>query len=396
MLMTTPRAAENPMLINNWYVAAVAADIGAAPTHSKMLGLDFVLFRDGQGKLHCVSDVCIHRGGALHRGQVTATKDGCIACPYHGWEFDTAGQCVAIPAMGEGATIPKRARIDVYPVVERLGLAWVFLGDEDEAARPVIPDWFEPYLASSDWRTLSYNYVYTDTNWVRLGENSVDSSHPAFVHKAFGNRINPKTTIVPIEETAFGARVTREKPAPPHSAKTGAIAKLLPADRKTTRVTLQFSMVGLTEMLYQEMTTEITQVLFSARTPIDAYNTKSYGFQARNFLMEPEHDAERLKGLFQAVEEDHNIVRFVKPKLTPKSTTEEFLIEADGMELTFRRKAQAWAKTRGAIDVAALEQSSRDRVFVIGSPARRAAPKGWVHKTVPLEAATISATAAAE
>ena len=153
-------------------------------------------------------------------------------------------------------------------------------------------------------------------------------------------------------------------------------------------------MVGLTEMLYQEMTTEISQVLFSARTPIDEFNTKSYGFQARNFLMEPEQDADRRAGLFQAIEEDHNIVRFVKPKLTPKSTTEEFLIESDGMELIFRRKVQDWARSKGAVDGEALARAERDAVFVVPSPARRADPKGWVHAPVPRLAVSAAVKAA--
>lgn len=381
------------MLINNWYVAARTAEIGATPFKSRMLGLDFVLFRDTTGKINCVSDVCCHRGGALHRGEV---KGDCIACPYHGWEFNGGGACTKIPAMGDEITIPKRARIDSYPVQEKMGMVWVFLGDEEEAKRPLIPDWYEPYLNAPEWRILTYDYVYTDVNWVRLGENSVDTSHPAFVHKAFGNRLSPKANIAPITETDFGATVTRVRAAPPITQKSGAMQKILPTDRKTTRVTLQFSMVGITEMLYQEMTTEISQVLFSARTPIDEFNTKSYGFQARNFLMEPEQDPERLKGLYQAIEEDHNIVRYVKPKLTPKSTTEEFLIEADGMELTYRRKVQDWARTRGAIDSEAYEQAAKHHIMVVPSPARKADPKGWVHKTVPLQSVADAAVLAAE
>jgi phenylpropionate dioxygenase-like ring-hydroxylating dioxygenase large terminal subunit len=384
------------MLLNNWYVAARSAEVGPAPVRSRMLGVDFVLFRDGTGSVHCLSDVCCHRGGALHRGQVNVSEahGACIACPYHGWEFNAAGACVKIPALGDDITIPKRARIDSYPVTERMGLVWVFLGDAAADDRPAIPDWFEPYLTAPDRRVVTYDYVYTDVNWIRLGENSVDTSHPAFVHKAFGNRLSPKANIVPITETPYGATVTRERAAPPIGQKSGAMQKILPADRKTTRVTLQFSMVGLTEMLYQEMTTEISQVLFSARTPIDEFNTKSYGFQARNFLLEPDEDAERLKGLFQAIREDHDIVRFVKPKLTPKSTTDEFLIESDGMELTFRRKAQEWARTRGAVDGEALARQEREKIHVIPSPARRTDPKGWVHPPVPMLAGPAPAKAA--
>jgi phenylpropionate dioxygenase-like ring-hydroxylating dioxygenase large terminal subunit len=368
------------MLINNWYVAAVADEITDKPTGVRMLGLDFVLFREPDGTLRCLSDVCCHRGGALHRGEV---KGGCIACPYHGWEFNGSGHCTKIPALGDDVTPPKRARIDSYPVEVKYGLAWVFLGDEEAETRPAIPDWFEPFINSPDWRVVRYNYLWTDTNWIRLGENSVDTSHPSFVHKAFGNRLSPKANIVPIQDTPYGAIVTRERAAPPLANKSAAMARILPADRKTTRVTLQFSMVGLAEMLYQEMTTEITQVLFSVRTPVDDFNVRSFGFQARNFLMEPEQDAERIKGLFQAIAEDHNIVRFVKPKLTPQSTTEEFLIEADGMELTFRRKVQEWARTRGAIDGQRLAQDLKHQVQVLPSPARRADPKGWVHRAVP-------------
>ncbi|MBL8642743.1 MAG: Rieske 2Fe-2S domain-containing protein [Rhodospirillaceae bacterium] len=381
------------MLINNWYVAARAHEVGSTPFKSRMLGLDFVLFRDSTGKAHCMSDMCCHRGGALHRGQINSDH---IACPYHGWEFNTGGACTKIPAMGDGITIPKRARIDSYPVEERMGLVWVFLGDMAEEERPKIPDWYEPFLNSPDWRVITYDYLYSDVNWVRLGENSTDTAHPAFVHKAFGNRLSPKANIVPIQDMPYGAKTVRERAAPPIANKTGAIAKILPTDRKTTRVTLEFSMVGITEMLYQEMTTEITQVLFSARTPIDEYNTRSYGFQARNFLMEPEHDAERLKGLLQAADEDHNIVRFVKPKLTPKSTTEEFLIEADGMELTYRRKVQEYARKFGAIDRDAFERASPSQIMVIPSPLRKTDPKGWVHKTVPLQNAGSSEVMAAE
>ncbi|MBL8629797.1 MAG: aromatic ring-hydroxylating dioxygenase subunit alpha [Rhodospirillaceae bacterium] len=382
------------MLINNWYVAARSSEVSNKPFGSRMLGLDFVLFRDADGKAHCLSDVCCHRGGALQHGQINNDH---VACPYHGWEFNTGGACTKIPAMGDGVSIPKRARIDSYPVEERLGFIWVFLGDADEKDRPEIPMWFEPFLNAPDtWRVISYDYLYSDVNWVRLGENSTDTAHPSFVHKAFGNRMSPKANIVPIQETAYGARTVRERAAPPLAQKTGAIAKILPTDRKTTRVTLEFSMVGITEMLYQEMTTEITQVLFSTRTPIDEYNTKSYGFQARNFLMEPEHDPERLKGLLQAAREDHDIVRFVKPKLTPKSTTEEFLIESDGMELTYRRKAQEYARKFGAIDRDAVARQTPNQIMVIPSPLRKADPKGWVHKTVPLEGAASSEVMAAE
>ena len=50
----------------------------------------------------------------------------------------------------------------------------------------------------------------------------------------------------------------------------------------------------------------------------------------------------------------------------------------------FRRKAQEWARTRGAVDGQALAAQERETVSVIPSPARRTDPKGWVHPSVPM------------
>ena len=381
------------MLLNNWYVAAAADEIRDEPHRTRMLGLDFVLFRNEEGAIQCLSDVCCHRGGALHRGEVV---NGCIACPYHGWEFNGVGQCVKIPALGDDVSIPKRARIDSYPVEERLGLVWVFIGDQAEADRPDIPDWFEPYLDNPDWRITKYTYEWTDCNWERLCENSIDTANPSFVHKRFGNRISPKWTKVDIVPTEQGAKSTRERAAPAASQKRGGIAEILPQDRKTTRVTLEWSMIALVEMLYQEMTTEITQVLFSARTPVDDHSVRSYGFQARNFLMEPEYDAERLEAVFEAVKEDHDIVRLLKPHFTASSNAREMLIEPDSMELAFRNKVAEWRNLGRYIDGEALARDGQRDVYVAPSPVRAADPKGWVHQTAPTLSANQPVAEAAE
>ena len=53
------------MIINQWYVAEEVANITDKPKRVKLLGFDFVLFRDGSGNINCLSDVCIHRGASL-------------------------------------------------------------------------------------------------------------------------------------------------------------------------------------------------------------------------------------------------------------------------------------------------------------------------------------------
>ena len=381
------------MLINNWYVAALAADVTAGQPHGvRMLGLDFVLFRDSSDQPVCLSDVCCHRGGALADGKING---GCIACPYHGWEFSPAGACTLIPSAGEDASIPKRARIDAYPTEERYGWIWVYLGDLPESERPDIPDLFPEYEDQDKWRIIPYSFQ-ARCNWVRMEENSLDTIHTTFVHPMFGGKVDPQSANQDIELTEWGARVDREKYAPGSNAKSGAMAKMLSEDRERTRVNLEFSLIGVTHRINPTFKKGMGLINFTARTPIDAFNTRAFGWQARNFLTEPEQDAERVKAINQAISEDVAIVEKVKPPLTPPALPEEFLTKADSMEVAFRRLVQRHADQGWEIDLEALEAESRYRVLVIPSPARREDPKGWVHKPVPLRPAARRARAGNE
>ena len=155
-------------------------------------------------------------------------------------------------------------------------------------------------------------------------------------------------------------------------------------------------MVGVTEILRQHMATGVTQILFSARTPIDELNTRSFGLQARNFLTDPKYDDERFEKIFEAIHEDLEIVGHIKPKLTPAAVSEEFLIEADGMELAFRKKVRELASQGWEIDAERLEREGKRKVFVVPSPERREDPKGWIHSPVPLRTGPDAVAEAAE
>ena len=84
------------MFTNVWYVAARSEDLEDGPLKVTMLGCDFVLFRDQQGKAACLSNVCPHRGASLADGK--PQEDGTLACPYHGWQFNGSGKCTLIPS----------------------------------------------------------------------------------------------------------------------------------------------------------------------------------------------------------------------------------------------------------------------------------------------------------
>ena len=125
------------MFINNWYAACVADELQDQPVQIRMLGRDFVIFRNDEG-IHCLSDLCVHRGASLAGG---TCRDGQLECPQHGWIFNGAGQGTVLPAGIKTPTEPpKRARVPAYPVEVKYGLVFVFLGDQNETERPAVPD----------------------------------------------------------------------------------------------------------------------------------------------------------------------------------------------------------------------------------------------------------------
>ncbi|MCS6946390.1 MAG: aromatic ring-hydroxylating dioxygenase subunit alpha [Steroidobacteraceae bacterium] len=369
------------MLINNWYVAGYASDIRAdRPFGVRILGCDFVLFRDASGAARCLSNVCVHRGAALANGRIV---DGNVECPYHGWQFGGQGRCLRIPALGDDATIPKRARIDSYPTMERYGWVWVFLGDLPEAERPQVPDLFPEYALPEQWRAIHY-HGEGHVNWARFEENSLDTAHINFVHPTFGTRRAPRVQTVPITPTQYGAKVHRVRPAPKVEQKTGEMAKLLNPDRGFTSVSVEFSVIGVCHRIQPVFQEGMSIVTFSVKVPIDATHTRTFGIQARNFLLDPEHDDERRAMIYKALQEDLDVVTRIEPKLPPRSSTEELLTETDGMEFHFRQRVREWASRGFEIDVEQFEARRAREVLVIPSPERRADPSNWVHRTVPL------------
>src|SRR3546814_15839458 len=102
------------MLINNWNVASEASEVVmGSPRKVRMLGFDFVLFRDGTGRVACLSDVCIHRGASLSKGRCEGDR---VACAFHGWESDGEAGAQQSPALGV-TQVPTRGRLDQKRVV---------------------------------------------------------------------------------------------------------------------------------------------------------------------------------------------------------------------------------------------------------------------------------------
>ena len=130
-------------LRNSWYVAALSSEIEAKLTARRILGENIVLYRTGNGEPVALEDSCPHRRLPLSRGRLLNNR---IECGYHGLQFDRSGQCVAAPTQDR---IPPSAVVRSYPVVDRWGFVWIWMGDAELSDESLIinianfenPDW---------------------------------------------------------------------------------------------------------------------------------------------------------------------------------------------------------------------------------------------------------------
>jgi phenylpropionate dioxygenase-like ring-hydroxylating dioxygenase large terminal subunit len=365
------------MIVNQWYVAEEAANIGSTPKKVRMLGLDFALFRDESGKINCVSDVCVHRGASLGMGRV---EKGCLECPYHGWRFNGAGEVTRIPSLPEDQKIPTRARVDAYPVQEKYGWVWVFVGDLPEAERPPLPD-FPEYDDTANWRTVRGDWTWNG-NYARIVENGLDFAHAPFVHPSFGDRDRAEIHDFEIEQDEWSARakVTYIPPLP------RGIWKYVRKERTPVQAQPGFHMSGATMRLDVWLTPTWRMVIFDVNTPIDEHNTITRWIMARSFFRQKMFDGDSIKRTIKIFEQDTVIVEKICPEIVPNDLREELSVKSDGLMNAFRAKRRELVERGWAIDVVAMKQiEGGTRAVVVGGPQRRAENgKNFVLKTVPL------------
>ncbi len=368
------------MLINLWYVAEWSHAVADKPVKVKMLGQNFVLFRDEQGKAHCLSDVCLHRGGSLSGGKIH--KD-CVACPYHGWRYNGQGEVTMIPTRGEQGEIPKRARIDAYPTEERYGLIWVFLGDLPESERYPIPP-FDEY-GQEGWRKVTSEYTWKAAA-ARVVENGIDMAHASFVHPIFGHPSTADKNYIESDQRGewWGSHTCVMHPP---QFKDG-IRRFIRKEKQPTRVHPAFYLPGYCVRLQVDLRPGWQLIMFDANTPVDEFTTRTFAIQLRSFMRFGIFDKGSEKRLKEILLQDAEIVENASPNWLPESMENELSVMEDKFMSFWRATRRRHVEEMGwQIDSAALKPYAGIKAFTIPSPGRQEHPEiRWVLDTVPLTA----------
>ncbi len=189
----------------------------------RLLGESLVLFRDEGGKLGLIQRHCPHRGADLSYGRLESEG---IRCVFHGWLFDNQGHCLEQPAEPEGSRMHERIRLCHYPVQERNGIVFAYLGPNEPPPMPA----FDCFQAPST-HVFSFKGLW-HCNWLQALEVGIDPAHASFLHRFWededpadgygkqfrGHAVNTNISVtewlrryprpeIQVERTEFGLRL---------------------------------------------------------------------------------------------------------------------------------------------------------------------------------------------
>jgi len=177
MCRVEPGTPMNEAFKRYWLPAGLSSDLpdpDSDPKRVTMLCEDYVMFRDSNGKIGFMDELCCHRGASLCLGRV---EDSGIRCIFHGWKFAVDGTIQDMPNESDGK-YKNRYRQPAYPVVEKGGFIWVYLGPRDK--QPPEPDyyWLQYPEDKRDIAPLIF-----ECNYLQAVDGGADSSHLTILHQ---------------------------------------------------------------------------------------------------------------------------------------------------------------------------------------------------------------------
>ncbi len=181
-----------------WSIVAVEKDVKRKPQRVTLFDRHLVIyFAKNQRKYIALQDRCPHRNAPLSAGKVCGDS---IQCPYHGWQFDTAGQLTTIPALS--ADEQPNIQIPKHHCLAQDGYIWVCLADNPVQEKP-LPF---AYLGHTGWHTFRLRTLF-EAPVEQCLENFLDCPHAIYVHDTWFRSATGKTVSAVVRSLPDGAEV---------------------------------------------------------------------------------------------------------------------------------------------------------------------------------------------
>jgi phthalate 4,5-dioxygenase len=178
LTQTGPGTPAGRLFRSYWIPALLAEELpenDCPPVRVKLLSERLIAVRDTNGRCGLMDEFCAHRGVSLWFGR---NEECGLRCVYHGWKYDVTGQCIDVPSEPEASGFAKKIKLKSYPLVERGGVLWAYMGDP--ATQPPLPEW--EFIMVPPAQTYTSKRLQ-ESNWLQAMEGGIDSSHVSFLHR---------------------------------------------------------------------------------------------------------------------------------------------------------------------------------------------------------------------
>ncbi len=173
-----PSTPMGEVLRRYWTPACLAEEIAepdSPPIRVRLFGEDLVAFRDSSGVVGLVDAFCAHRRAPLFFGR---NEECGLRCVYHGWKYDTQGNCVDMPSEPPYSKFRLRVSIKAYPTFEAAGVIWTYMGPTREMPAPPDYEWLRAPVGSH----VMVSKTGEHCNWLQALEGGIDTAHSSFAH----------------------------------------------------------------------------------------------------------------------------------------------------------------------------------------------------------------------
>ncbi|MDE0171414.1 MAG: aromatic ring-hydroxylating dioxygenase subunit alpha [bacterium] len=324
---TKPHPGVHPAPRDYWYPVAMSSEVTDKPVGTSLHGERLAVVRL-EGEPVVYQDLCIHRGSPLSMGWVEGPR---LTCGYHGWQYDRSGACVRIPQRDPSAPIPSKARVPIYPTIERFGVIWATLGNPVNGPGPM-PEWDDPacrtiFLPPFEWQASAG----------RMMENFLDAGHFAWVHTGLlGDPERPMVYTGPVTHDDEGFSYVVETDIRDETAEGGWVREGI-FYRFTLPFWFMITEAGFrpTEKVFHgdeeqpdEGETSGAHYRFDiVLQPMAQTRTRRYTWITRNYDLDPESDEKYRSTQYTVAMQDQPIVEAQRPEELPLDITAELHIK---------------------------------------------------------------------
>ena len=254
-----------------WYVVCESKQLRDKPLPITLLNTPIVVFRNREGKIGALLDRCPHRNVPLSLGNVQGEY---LQCVYHGWQFDCAGACQAIPELfGEANAVGRRA--PAFATREQDGFIWVYATPD---VTPQNEPFHFPFIHKRDYTTVRQE-VRAPASIHATAENALDVPHTAYLHGGLFRSAKAKRHDIEVVIRRWPDRVEAEYVGEPRPS--GLAGKILAPGGGTVKHFDRFILPSIVQVEYR--LGEKSHICVStALTPVSDFDTRLFAVTSFN------------------------------------------------------------------------------------------------------------------